>query len=159
MYKVSYISQSIHNHTNGIVAQLSSRQTHNKIHGNLFPLPLRHLYWLQQSSRSLMLSFDSLSSVVKSNILDNVCLHTIPPKSGLEIMLHLIPFWMNGISGLMSDTKYLILHQLEVRHTDPSFVSQHSFIIFHKTKPLIFLDITLNLMDLFVFQLTLKNLL
>jgi hypothetical protein len=38
-----------------------------------------------------MLSFDSLTSVTKSNILDNISLHTIPPISGLEIMVHLIP--------------------------------------------------------------------
>jgi hypothetical protein len=69
-----------------------------------------------------MFSFNALTSVAKSNILSNVPLHTIPPISGLEIMVHLIPFWMNGISGLMYFTKYFILQLLDVRHTDPSFV-------------------------------------
>jgi hypothetical protein len=49
-----------------------------------------------------MLGFDSLTSVTKGNILGNVSLHTIPPLSDLEIMVHLIPFGMNGISGLVS---------------------------------------------------------
>ena len=49
-----------------------------------------------------MLGFNSLSDVAKSNILDNVSLHTILPISGLEIMVHLIPSGMNGISRLVS---------------------------------------------------------
>jgi hypothetical protein len=77
-----------------------------------------------------MLGFDSLTSVTKSNILGNVPLHTIPLISGLEIMVHLIPSWMNGISGLIYLMKYHILQFLDVRQTDPPFVPQHSFIIF-----------------------------
>jgi hypothetical protein len=48
-----------------------------------------------------MLGFDSLTSVRKGNILGNVSLHTVPPISGLEIMVHLIPSGMNGISRLV----------------------------------------------------------
>jgi hypothetical protein len=77
-----------------------------------------------------MFSLDSLIRVAKSNILGNVSLHTIPPISGLEIMVHLIPSWMNGISGLMCFMKYLILQFLDVRHIDPSFVPQHTFLTF-----------------------------
>jgi hypothetical protein len=106
---VSHLSQSIHNYPNGIVSRLSSFQTHNKIYDNFFPCPLRHLQWLQQSSRLMMFSLDSLISVSKSNILGNVSLHSIPPIGGLEIMVHLIPSWINGISILMCLTKYLIL--------------------------------------------------
>jgi hypothetical protein len=69
-----------------------------------------------------MLGFDSLTSVAKSNILGNVSLYTIPPISGLEIMVHLTPSRMDGISRLMSLTKYLILQLLDVGHTDPSLV-------------------------------------
>jgi hypothetical protein len=76
-----------------------------------------------------MLGFDSLTSVAMSNILGNVSLHTIPLISVLEIMVHLIPSWMNGISLLMSLMKYLIRQLLDIRHTDPSFVPQHSLII------------------------------
>jgi hypothetical protein len=57
----------------------------------------------------LVLSFHSLISVAKGNILGDVSFHTIPPISGLEIMVHLIPSGMNGISGLMCFMKYLIL--------------------------------------------------
>jgi hypothetical protein len=53
--------------------------------------------------------------------------------------------------GLM---KYLILQLLNLRHTDPSFVPQYSLFIFQKSSRLLFLDITLNLLDLLIFQLT-----
>jgi hypothetical protein len=76
-----------------------------------------------------MLSFDSLTSVAKGNILGNVSVHTVPPISDLEIMVHIIPSEMNGISGLVSLTKYLILQLLDVRHTNPPLVPQHTFII------------------------------
>jgi hypothetical protein len=56
-----------------------------------------------------MLGIDSLISDAKSNILGNVSLHTIPLISDIEIMVYLIPSWMNGISGLVSLMKYLIL--------------------------------------------------
>jgi hypothetical protein len=79
-----------------------------------------------------MLGFDSLTSVTNGNILSHVSFHTVPPISGLEIMVYLIPSWVNGISGLVSLSKYLILQFLDVRHTNPSFVPQHSFIIFLK---------------------------
>jgi hypothetical protein len=106
-----------------------------------------------------MLGFDSLTSVAKNNILDNVSLHTIPPISVLKIMVHLILSWMNVISGLVSLTKYLILQLLGVRHIDPSFIAQHTLIIFQKSRQLLFLDIILNLLDILIFQLTFPNLL
>jgi hypothetical protein len=49
------------------------------------------LQQLQQSSRLLMLGVDSLTHVAKGNIVGNISLHSIPPISGLEIMVHLIP--------------------------------------------------------------------
>jgi hypothetical protein len=89
---------------------------------------------MQKSSRSLMLDFDLLTCVAKSNILGNVSLHTIPPISGLEIMVHLIPSRMNGISELMSLMKYFVLQLLDVRNTDPSFVPQHYLTILRESR-------------------------
>jgi hypothetical protein len=106
-----------------------------------------------------MFSLNSLTSVAKSNILRNVTLHSTPPISGLEIMVHLIPSWMNGISRLMCFMKYLILQLLDVRHTNPSFIPQHSFLIFRKARRLLFLDIALNLLGLLIFYMTFLNLL
>jgi hypothetical protein len=69
-----------------------------------------------------MFSLDSLTSVAKSNILGNVSLHSIPPIGGLEIMVHLIPSWMNRISRLICLMKYLILQLIDARNTNSSLV-------------------------------------
>jgi hypothetical protein len=106
-----------------------------------------------------MFCLDSLTSVTKSNILANVSLHSIPPISGLEIMVHLIASWMNGISRLMCFMKYLTLQLLDARHTNLPLVPQHTFLILRKTRRLLFLDIVLNLLDLLVFYPTFPNLL
>jgi hypothetical protein len=122
---VSHLGQWIQDYPNGIVSRLSPRQSHDKIHGNFFPLLLRHLQWLQQCNRSLMFSFNSLTSVTKSNTLDNISLHSIPPISGLEITVHHITSWTNGIIKFLCFMKYLILQFIDVRHTNPSLVPQH----------------------------------
>jgi hypothetical protein len=106
-----------------------------------------------------MLYFDHLTGVAKSNILGNISLHTIPPISCHEIMVHLIPPWMNGICRLVSLMKYLILQLLDVWHIDPSFVPQYTLVIFQKSRRLLFLDVVLYLLDLLIFQLTFSNLL
>jgi hypothetical protein len=69
-----------------------------------------------------MLDLDSLTGVTKGNILGNISLHSVPPIGFLEVLVHLIPFWMNGISGIVSLLKYLILQFLDIRHIEPSFV-------------------------------------
>jgi hypothetical protein len=130
---VSYLGPSVHNYPKGIISRLSPRQSHDEIHSNLFLLPLGYLQGLQQSSGSLMLGLDSLTGVAKSDILDNTSLHSVPPIGCLEIMVRLIPSWMNGISKLVSLTKYLILRFLDVRHIDTSFVPQYTLVIFRKS--------------------------
>jgi hypothetical protein len=131
---VSYLGQLVHNYQKGIISRLRPRQSHDKIHINLFPLPLGHLQRLQQSIGSLMLGLDSLTCVTKGNILSNISLYSIPPTGCLEVLVHLIPSLVNGISGLMSLSKYLTLQFLDVRHTNPSFVPQHSLVILRKSK-------------------------
>jgi hypothetical protein len=84
---------------------------------------------MQHPSGSLMLGFDSLTGVAKGNILDNISLYPVPPIGWLETVVHLIPSWMNGISGLVILSKYLILQPLDLRHTNPSFVPWHTLLI------------------------------
>jgi hypothetical protein len=81
-----------------------------------------------------MLSLDSLIGLANGNILGDISLFSVPPISCFEIIVHPIPSYMNGISGLMSLSKYLILQLLDIRHTNPSFVPQHTLVIFHKSR-------------------------
>jgi hypothetical protein len=98
-----------------------------------------------------MSSLDSLIDVIKGNILGSISLHSVPLISFLEIMVHFIPSWMNGLSELVSFSKYLVLQFLNVRHTNPYFVPQHTLVVFHKSGRLLFLDIMLNLLNLLIF--------
>jgi hypothetical protein len=87
---------------------------------------------LQQPSGSLMLGLDYLIGVAKGDILGNISLHSIPPIGYLEIVVHHIPSWINGISGLVGFLKYLVLQLIDIRHTNTSFVPQHTLVVFHK---------------------------
>jgi hypothetical protein len=98
-----------------------------------------------------MLGLDSLTHVTKSNIHNNISFCSIPSIGCPEIMVNLILSWMNGIRGLVSLSKYLILQFLDVGHTNPSFVPQHTLVIFHKFRQLLFLNIALYFLDLLVF--------
>jgi hypothetical protein len=129
---VHYLCQLVHNYPKVTISIPSPRQSHDKIHSYLYPLPLGYLQGLQDLSGSLMLRLDSLIGVSNSNILSNISLHSILPIGCIEVLVHLIPSWTNGISGIVSLLKYLILQFLNVRHTDPSFVRPYSLIIFLK---------------------------
>jgi hypothetical protein len=98
-----------------------------------------------------MLNLDFLTGVARGNIFSNISLHSLPPIGYLEVLVHLIPSWMNGISGLMSLSKYLILQFLDVRHTNPSLVPRHSLVILRRSGRLLFLDIALHLLGLLIF--------
>jgi hypothetical protein len=98
-----------------------------------------------------MLDLNSLTGVTKGNILGNISLHYVPLIGCFEILIHLIPSWMNGISGLMSLSKYLILQLLDIRHINPSLVSQHTLVIFCKSGRLLFLNIAFDISDILIF--------
>jgi hypothetical protein len=60
----------------------------------------------------LMLGLDSLTGVVKGNILGNISLRSILPIGYLEIMVHLISSGVNGISELVASRSILSLNSL-----------------------------------------------
>jgi hypothetical protein len=80
-----------------------------------------------------MLCLDSLTGIAKGNIFFNISLHLVPLVGCLEVFVHLIPSWMNGIRGIVSLSKYLILQFFNVMHMNPSFVPQPTLVILHKS--------------------------
>jgi hypothetical protein len=80
-----------------------------------------------------MLYLDSLTGVTKGHIFYNISFHTIPQVGCLEILVHLIPSWMIGISRIVSLSLYHILQLFNIRHINPSFVPQHSLAILLKS--------------------------
>jgi hypothetical protein len=49
-YKVSRFGESMNDHPNQIKLAGSQWQSHNEIHANIIPLPIRNTQWLQQLS-------------------------------------------------------------------------------------------------------------
>jgi hypothetical protein len=62
-YEVSGFGESIHDHPNQIKLAGSQRQSHNEIHANVTPLPIRNTQRLQQSSRFHVISLNLLTCI------------------------------------------------------------------------------------------------
>src|SRR6185312_12634500 len=96
--EVSNLCQTIHYYPYGVVPFLSTGQSNNEVHSDFLPFPLWNLQRLQQTCWPLMLSLDTLTGVRNSHVLCHRTLHPIPPKTFLEIIIHLRAARMNGVS-------------------------------------------------------------
>jgi hypothetical protein len=75
-----------------------------------------------------MLCLDTLASVTDSHVLRNGTLHSIPPESFLEVIIHLRAAWMNGIRCIMSLTQDQLPEIPHIWHTYPALVPQGTLI-------------------------------
>src|ERR1041384_1912910 len=73
----------------GIIALLRPRKTGNKVHLNVVPLPLRNFYWLKQPCWLLVLCLHSSAHITLGDKTGNIPLHTSPPETLLEVLIHL----------------------------------------------------------------------
>jgi hypothetical protein len=103
------LGKLVNNYLDGVKLADGERQTHNKIHTDVFPFPGRNTQRLQQSSRSHMVSLDPLACVTFRNIASNLVLHTSPPELCLQIMIHLCAARVDGIFGSVSFIEYLLM--------------------------------------------------
>jgi hypothetical protein len=116
---VSYFSQSIHNHPYSIISFLGARQSSNKIHTNLFPLPLGYLQWMQQSSWPLVFNLNSLTQIAHSHMCIHVSLQSIPPIFLLQILIHLGATRMIRIIRVMGLLQNSLTKAFNIRNTYP----------------------------------------
>jgi hypothetical protein len=100
------LGKSVDNYPNGVKLAAGERQTHNKIHIDVFPFPGRNTQRLQQSSKPHMISLNPLTHVTFRNIVSSLTLHTSPPELCLQIMIHLHTTKMDGIFGSVSFIEY-----------------------------------------------------
>jgi hypothetical protein len=97
---MSRFGKSIDDHPNGIKLAVSKRQTHNKIHIDVFPFLSRNTQRLQQSSRPHMISLDPSTRVAFRNIASSLAFHMGPSKLCLQIMIHLCATqWMEYLEA------------------------------------------------------------
>src|SRR3954470_2483622 len=83
------LGESVDDDKDVIMNLLRSRKTSDEVHFDLVPLPFRNRKWLQSSSRPLMFGFDATANVTFRNISGNVILHTRPPESLTNVLVHL----------------------------------------------------------------------
>jgi hypothetical protein len=105
-----------------------------------------------------MLCLDTLASFTDSHLLRNGTLHSIPPESFLEIIIHLRAARMNGICRIMSLTQDQLPEIRYIRHTYPTLVPQGTLIILSEMKYLANLKQFTDLLQLFIFFLMLHDL-
>ena len=93
--------ESIHNHPNDIVVDLSTGQTDNEVHGDVFPLPFRYKQRLKSFGRFLMFCLHFLTCKTLGHKFNYVFLHTSPLIVFFDDMVHLGTIGMHFISRIM----------------------------------------------------------
>src|SRR3954470_19882546 len=96
------LGESVDDDKDGIMTLLRSRKPSDEVHLDLVPLPFRNQKWLQSSSRPLMFGFDATANVTFRNISGNDMLHTRPPESLMNVLVHLGTTRVNRQGRIMS---------------------------------------------------------
>jgi hypothetical protein len=111
---MSGLGKSVDDYPNGVKLAASERQTHNKIHTDVFPFSGRNTQRLQQSRMPHMISLYPSTRVTFHNIASSLTFHTGPPELCLQIMIHLCAAWVDGIFGSVSFIKYLLAQTMVI---------------------------------------------
>jgi hypothetical protein len=129
----SRLGESIDDYPDGTKPAGGERQTHNKIHADVFPFPGRNTQRLQQSSQSHMISLNSSTHVTFHNIASNLALHMGPPEWCLQIMIHLCTAWVDGIFESVNFIKYLLAQLMVLWNLQTIHEPINAFLIHMKT--------------------------
>ncbi len=129
---MSHFGQSIHNNPYRIISFRGARQSSNEVYTNLFPLPLRYLQWLLQSSWSLVFGLNSLTHIAYNHMCSHISLQSIPPELLVQILIHLRTPKMNRIIRVMDLLQYSLTKAFNVRNTYPVLEPHYALLIFRE---------------------------
>jgi hypothetical protein len=149
----------VHYYPEGVITSSSAGQTNYKVHPNLIVFPLQNLQWLQQSYGSLMFCLDPLTTVASSHILCYISFHTVPPKSFLQVLVHLLTTRVYRVCYLMSFLENQFPDWFDIRNTQPILEPYHSFYIFMEICTFPINDQLPDLVDLLIILLTFSDVL
>jgi hypothetical protein len=127
--EMSGLGKSVNDYPDGVKLAAGERQTHNKIHIDVFPFPDRNTQRLQQSRGHHMINLDSSTHVSFCNIASSLAFHTGPPKLCLQIMIHLCASWVDGIFGSVSFIKYLLAQIMVLWNHQTNLEPESAFLI------------------------------
>jgi hypothetical protein len=108
------LGKSVDDHPNGVKLAIGEGQTHNEIHTDVFPFPGTNTQRLQQSSMYHTISLDPSTHVALHNIVSRLALHTGPPELCLQNMIHLCATRVDGVFGIVSFIKYLLVQLMVI---------------------------------------------
>jgi hypothetical protein len=77
--EMSSLGKLVDDYLDGVKLVGRERQTHNEIHVDVFPFPVRNIQRLQQSGKSHMIGLDPLAHVTFCDIESSLTLHLSPP--------------------------------------------------------------------------------
>jgi hypothetical protein len=124
------LCQTVHYYLDGVITSTSAGQTNYKVHPNLIPFPVRNLEWLQQTCGPLMLCLDPLTTAAYNHILGYLSFHSIPPKSFLQVLVHLLATRVYRVRCLMSFLENQFPDRFDVGNAQPILKPHHSFCVF-----------------------------
>jgi hypothetical protein len=126
---MSGLGKSVDDYPNRVKLTTSEKQTHNKIHIDVFPFPGRNTQRLQQSRMPHMISLNPSTHVAFHNITSCLTFHTGPPELCLQIMIHLCATWVDGIFGSVSFIKYLLMQTMVLWNHQTILEPESAFLI------------------------------
>jgi hypothetical protein len=153
------LCQTVHYYPDGVITSTSVGQTDYKVHSDLISFPLRNLQRLQQTYRSLMFYFNPLTTVTYSHILYYLPFHTIPPKSFLQVLVHLLTTRVYRVCCLMSFLENQFLDWFDIGNTYSLLEPYHPFCIFAEILAFSIYDQLPDLVDLLIILLTFPDVL
>jgi hypothetical protein len=149
----------VHYYPDGVITSTSAGQTDYEIHPDLIPFPLRNLQRLQQTCRSLMFCFNPLTTVTHSHILCYLPFHSIPPKSSLQVLVHLLTARVYRVCCLMIFLENQFPDRFDIGNTQSVLEPYHSFCIFTEILAFPIYDQLPDLVDLLIILLTFPDVL
>jgi hypothetical protein len=147
--EMSGLGKSVDDYPDRVKLAVVERQTHNKIHTDVFPFLGRNTQRLQQSRRPHMISLDPSTCVTFRNIASSLMFQTGPPELCLQIMIHLCAAWVDRIFGSVSFIKYLLAQTMVLWNHQTILEPESASLIHVKTVDfrVIFSQPSLNVCD------------
>jgi len=131
------LGQSVHYDPDGVMPSKSLWQMGHKVHRDAIPFPYRYLQGLHNPTRSLMLHICLLTGQIGRHELCHILLHPLPPKSFLEVLIHLNHARMQAKTTFVPFLQDYLFHLDIIKHTHSALEPEYSITTQSKILPFI----------------------
>ena len=99
---MSHFGKLVNDNKHSIISTLGLRKTSHKVHLDMVKLPFRNSKRLEETSWPLVFCFHSSADITFIHELSNLALHSSPPISLLEVLIHLRAPRVDGEERIVS---------------------------------------------------------